>query len=231
MDALAGARYQVPVPRKRSVLIAGAAGRLGERVLARLLGSGEYQRIHVLASEPMRSTESRLHALSLAQWHVPVDHVIAIVDDRDAASAVVMPYKRTEVFSSLASDEVLELAQRAESLGVARFMLVTPTDVLSQPAAVYAQLANLMEAQLHRMNFESLLLVRPSDHEIRMRRGGLGQRFWHLLVDTAAGLMVGDKHAPLSLNDTAHAVVQAMFRSGPGLTIIEIERLHQLLKT
>lgn len=57
-DALAGARYQAPRPNnQKTVLLAGAAGRLGERILARVLGAQEYQRIFVLASEEMRSTD------------------------------------------------------------------------------------------------------------------------------------------------------------------------------
>jgi hypothetical protein len=232
-DAIAGARYQAPVARKPSVLVAGAASRLGERILARLLGTSHYQRIHVLASEPMRSTESRLHALSLGHWDERIDHVIAVVDDRHDAivAATTQSGRRTDVFSPLAGKDVLALAQRAEALGVVRFMLVTPVDVLSQPAAVYAQLTNLMEMQLHGMDFESLLLARPSDHALRMRRRGLGQRFWGVLVDTAAGLMVGARHAPLSLDDTARALVQALLSSEEGLCVIEMDRLHQILKT
>ena len=229
-DALAGARYQAPVTSQPSVLIAGAAGRLGERVLAHLLGSGKYRRIHALASEPMRSTESRLHALTLAQWQERVDHVIAVVDDREPVSPAGVSRRRTEVFCSLACGDVLALAQHAESLRVARFMLVTPVNVLAQPAAMHAQLGDAMEMQLHRMRFESLLLVRPSDHEIRMRRSGIGQRFWRLLVDTAAGLMTGARHAPLSLDNTARALVQALLAGEPGLSVIEMDQLHRILK-
>ncbi len=120
-DALAGARYQAPAQKlKQSVLLAGAASRLGERILARLLGSSEYQRIHVLASDAL---------------------------DR-------MPARGRSV----------------------------------------------------------------------------AQRFWSVLVNTAAGLMVGAKHAPMSLDHTARAIVQAMYASQPGLTIIEMDHLHQILK-
>lgn len=229
-DALAGARYQAPATSQPSVLIAGAAGRLGERVLAHLLGSGKYRRIHALASEPMRSTESRLHALTLAQWQERVDHVIAVVDDREPVSPAGVARRRTEVFCSLAGGDVLALAQRAEALRVARFMLVTPVNVLAQPAAMRAQPGDETEMQLHRMRFESLLLVRPSDHELRIRRSGIGQRFWRLLVDTAAGLMAGARHAPLSLDNTARALVQALLAGEPGLSVIEMDQLHRILK-
>jgi hypothetical protein len=229
-DALAGAQFQALAPAKRpAVLIAGADSRLGERILERLLGSGEYSRIHVLASDAMRSTESRLAALTLDQWTTRVDHVIAVIDDRDPGSAHLMPRKRTEIFSSLSADDVPELARRAESLGVARFMLVTPTDPWSRPAAMYAQLANVMEAELNRLRFESLLLVRPSHHGGWQRRSHLAQRFLGLLIDTLKGLMVG-KHPPMSLDKTAEAMVRAMFESPPGLTILETERLPEFLR-
>ncbi|HYD79269.1 MAG TPA: hypothetical protein VEC06_05630 [Paucimonas sp.] len=230
-DALAGARFQALAQAKRpTVLIAGADSRLGERVLARVLGSGEYSRIHVLAADAMRSTESRLLALTLDEWTERVDHVIAVIDDRDPGFSQSMPRKRTEIFSSLATDDVPQLARRAEALGVARFMLVTPTDPWSRPAALYAQLGNVMESELTRLRFEALMLVRPSHHGMRQRRGHLAQRILGMLVDTMRGMMVG-KHPPMTLDHTAQVVVRAMFESRAGLTILESERLHELLKS
>jgi hypothetical protein len=228
-DALAGARYPVPVqPDRKSVLVAGASGRLGERVLARVLGTLQYHRIYVLASEAMPSTEAKLTALRQSDWTFRADHVIAVISEENKKR---LPARsRTEVFSMLTADQVVPLACHAKSLGVSRFMLVTPTNILSQPSAVYAQLANLMEAELHRIGFDSLLLVRPSDHEIRQRQRGLAMRLPGLLIDTITGLMSGARHAPLSIEDTARAAVRAMQDSALGLSILEPDRLHQLLK-
>jgi hypothetical protein len=228
-DALAGAQFQAPAQAKRpSVLIAGADSRLGERILERVLGSGEYSRIHVLAADAMRSTESRLTALSFDEWTTRVDHVIAVVDDRDHGSAHLVPRKRTEIFSSLAVKDVPDLARRAEALGVVRFMLVTSTDPWSRPAAMHAQLANVMEAELTRLQFESLLLVRPAQYGMRHRSGQWRERFLRLLLDTMKGLMAG-KHPPITLDKTAQAIVKAIFDSPAGLTILETERLHEIL--
>jgi hypothetical protein len=230
-DALAGAQFQAPAKAvKPTVLIAGADSRLGERILERVLGSGAYSRIHVLTADAMPSTEKRLDAVTLDEWTVRVDHVIAVVDDRDPAQASPIPRKRTEIFSALAIEDVPELARRADALGVRRFMLVTPLDPWSRPAALYAQLSNAMEAELHRLSFEALLLVRPSRQGGRRRQGHLVQRFLGLLIDTMRGMMVG-KHPPMTLDSTAQAIVKALFESPAGLTIVETERLHEVLKS
>ena len=42
---------------------------------------------------------------------------------------------------------------------------------------------------------------------------------------------MGLKHTPLSLENTARAVVQVMIDSKNGLHVIETDRLHQLLKS
>lgn len=230
-DAIAGARYQVPAQsQRRSVLVAGAAGRLGERVLARVLAAPEYDRIYVLASEVMPSTEAKLTAVRESEWGCRVDHVIAVVSEQDNSAAHSMR-KRTEVFSALAAEQVVPLALQAKSLGVSRFMLVTPTNILSRPSAIYAQLANLMEAELHRIGFDALLLVRPSDQEMRQRQRGLPLRLLSLLIDTVTSLMAGARHTPLSLEETARAAVCAMRESRSGLCIIEPEQLHQLVRS
>jgi hypothetical protein len=50
------------------------------------------------------------------------------------------------------------------------------------------------------------------------------------MADTMKGLMVG-KHPPMSLDNIAQVIVQAMFESPAGLTILETERLHEFLKS
>ena len=230
-EALAGARYQPPMQSERkSVPVAGAAGRLGERVLARVMGAPCYNRIYVLASEAMPSTEAKLTALRQSEWASRVDHVIAVVAEQNYGAALPVR-NRTEVFSTLAADQIVPLALQAKSLGVSKFMLVTPVNILSQPSAVYAQLANVMEAELHRIGFDSLLLVRPSDHEIRLRQKGLPMRLLSLLIDTLTGLMTGAKYTPLSIENTARAAVHAMVESANGLSILETDRLHQFVKS
>lgn len=230
-DALAGAGYRAPAHADRkSVVVAGAAGRLGERVLARVLGTPHYHRIFALASEAMPSTEAKLTTLRQSDWTSTVDDVIAVVGEGNTNSALPLR-NRTEAFSALAVDQVLPLALHAKSMGVSRFMLVTPTNILSQPSALYAQLSNLMEIELHRIGFDSLLLVRPSDHEIRQRQKGLPARVLSLLIDTITGFMAGTKHTPLSIEDIARASVNAMLDSTPGLSILEPDRLHQILKS
>jgi uncharacterized protein YbjT (DUF2867 family) len=229
-DALAGARYQAPVALShKSVLVIGAAGRLGERVLTRLLGDSRYQRIYVLAVNKMPTTEPKLFPMLGSEWHSQIDDVIAIVDD-GTQPHMASTRKRTEIFSSVAIDAVLSLAQQAKALGTKRFMLVTPTEILLRPAAIYAQLANLMEVELHQLGFESLLLVRPSDHEVRQRQSGLAARFWGALVNTATGLMMGPKFTPLSLDSTARAIALVLNDDTPGLQIVETERMQQLLQ-
>ncbi len=230
-DALAGARYLVPgKARQKTVLVVGAAGRLGERVLVRMLGAPGYHKIYVLAANDMPSTEAKLCPITLSSWTTQIDDVIAVVSESTEPS-VGLPRKRTEIFSSLSADTVLSLAQQAKALGARRFILVTPTDVLAQPAAIYAQLSNLMEARLHHIGFESLVLVRPSDFEVRNRQSGFVKRFWSILSNTAAGLMVGLKHTPLSLEDTARAIVYLLNDDAPGLRIIEIDHLHNVLRS
>jgi uncharacterized protein YbjT (DUF2867 family) len=230
-DALAGGRYLPPMQSpKKSVLIAGAAGRLGERILSRALGAQDYDRTYVLASDPMLSTEAKLTALRQSDWNSSVDHVIAIVSDEGKRPAH-LARKRTQVFSSLTTEQVIPLAHQAKSLGASRFMLVTPTNILLQPSAVYAQLANPMEAELHRIGFDALFLVRPSDHEFRQRRKGLAARLPGLLIDTVTSFMTGTRYAPLTIDDIARAAVRAMQDGVSGLWIIEPDRLHQLVRS
>lgn len=228
-DALAGADY-IPsmCVRQKTALVAGAAGKLGERILARLLSSPEYRCVYALASNSMLSTEPKLTALLGKDWNFPIDDVIAVAGD-EAGALPLSSRRRTEVFSILQSHEVMPLARQAHANGTTRFMAITPVNVLMQPAALYGGLANIMEAELHQLKFASLILVRPSSNELRRSQQGITKRLVNLLINTLTGLMAGKRHAPLSVDDTARAIVHALQDAEKGLKIIETDHLHGLL--
>lgn len=228
-DALAGARYAPASAAGKTALVAGASSRLGERILARLLSSPAYRRVYVLAANPMPSSEPKLTALPAAEWDVPIDDVIAVVDAA-AGGPALSARQRSAVFTGLPLQELMPLARSARLKGTSRFMAVTPINVLAQPAALYGGLANLMETELHQLDFAALFLVRPSDRELRSRRRGIVKRLTGMLIDTAGSLMAGKRHAPLSIDDSARAIVRALQEeSGRKLTIIETDHLHGLL--
>ncbi|MDB5798553.1 MAG: Nucleoside-diphosphate-sugar epimerase [Paucimonas sp.] len=235
-QALAGARFTPPVAesRSRTVLLAGAAGRLGERMLARLLGCPTYCRIQVLADAPMPSTERKLGVVVASACDFTVDDLVLVVSG-DAAAPSRQPGApgrglRTQVYSACPMEAVLPMARQARAAGVSRLMLVTPVHVLGQPAALYAQIATLAEAELHQMGFESLVLVRPTDLALRARRSGWGARLFGLVLDTATGLLTGLRHTPLSIDDIARGAVLALQAAPSGLTIIESAQLQEILR-
>lgn len=182
----------------------------------------------MFTSDAMPSTEAKLTALRQSEWTETVDDVIAVVGEHESNTAPSVS-GRTGIFSTLTAEQIIPLARRAKSLSVSRFMLVTPTNSLFRPSALHAQLSNLMEADLYEVGFEALLLVRPSDHENRQRRADLPARVLGLLVDTVTGLMAGARHAPLPIESIAQAAVRALRDSGPGLSILEPDRLRQYI--
>jgi hypothetical protein len=212
---------------RKTVLIAGAASRLGERILTRALGAPNYREVFVLGTDDMPSTEPKLNVITEAAWSSPIDHVIVVVGTGQAP-AVSTNGRRTDVFSPITADQVLPLARHARALGATRFMLVTPIDVLLQPAVLRSRVGNMMEADLHAMGFESLLLVRPSDTELRQRRGGPIQRLLRLVVDSATGMMTSQRYASVSVENMARAIVHAIQEDRAGLSVIETEQLQAL---
>jgi len=227
-DALAGARYAPSQHAGKTALIAGAAHKLGEQVLNRLLSNPAYRRVYVLASNSLPSTEPKLTALQATDWNFQIDDVIAVVSEEVREPAYVAR-QRTAVFTPLLIQELMALARLARAKGAMRFMSITPINVLMQPAALHGGLASLMESELHQLGFSSLFLVRPSDRELCKKRLGIAERLLGLLIDTASGLMAGHRHRSLSIEDMARAVTLALQEDEGGLKIIEIDHLHTLL--
>ncbi len=147
------------------LLIAGAAGVLGNAVLRRLVGMQRVSHTRVLATLPiqggMRTVSAQVVTGEVAQWVVPVGQSVC-----DLALVMFDPprmfYHRERALWTPAPEQLPALAAWLKSCGVRSLAVVLPHAQGTLPEALKRGLANLDEHSLAALGFERLLIVRTA---------------------------------------------------------------------
>lgn len=208
-------------PPQASALLLGAAGSLGEALLARLLASPDYSRIHVGVERDMPSTSSRFAAL-------PLDSHSAWPAARDAFLCETPPealLKAEHSIRPLSPAQMLEAARAARAAGVSRLVLVAPLAAVLQLSGAVRTLNQTDEIELVGLGFETLIIIRPTEQESDAPAGG-----WFRALVRSAGravlhIMLPPTIQPLRAESAATAILVAAARLGPGLHILGAKEL------
>lgn len=212
-------------PALPSALLLGAAGSLGEALLARLLASPDYSRIHVGVDRDMPSTSSRFAAL-------PLDSHQAWPAARDAflcETPPEAPVRPDQSIRPLSPAQMLEAARAARAAGVSRLVLVAPLAAVLQLSGAVRTLGQTDEIDLVRLGFETLIIIRPTEQESEASAGS-----WFRGLVRSAGravlhIMLPPSIQPLRAESAAGAILVAASRLGPGIHILGAKDLAGIL--
>ncbi|KAF0814278.1 hypothetical protein IGB42_01179 [Andreprevotia sp. IGB-42] len=230
---LRGALYEQPksVDTRRTALIAGAVGRLGETLLNRLVQ--EYRHVWVLTSKPMVSSTTRCddvylpgepldHAVLAACALPPVDDVFCHIGERSLSS------QRDLGMHTMRAQDALPLAQAAAHAGSKRFCLIQPVAASVQMMRNLPLAGGELARQLALLPFENVSHIHPSAYRLDDAPKDFLARFKAVYLAQFA-YMLPHSVAPLTSERIAEAVLMAMQRAEPGLASLDIRDLRTLL--
>ena len=161
-QALRAAARTGPAPRKPRLLIAGATGVLGNEVLRRLVGLGQYEAAQVLAREPimagLRGVSTRVVPdADPAGWPSVQAEVAVILFDPPR-----LFYDRERALWTPQPEQLPALAAWLRRSGVHTLAVVLPHAPGRLPEALKRGLANVDEQAMAALGFERLLIVRSA---------------------------------------------------------------------
>lgn len=225
-SGLAGAaRAPAAASALPQALLLGAAGSLGEALMARLLASSSYARIHVGVERAMPSTSSRFAALPLnddAPWPPARDAFLCETPPET-------PLRADAAIRPLAPAQMLTAARAARAAGVSRLVLVAPLAAVLQLSGAVRTLNQTDEIELVRLGFETLVIVRPTEQESDAPAGG-----WFRGLVRSAGravlhIMLPPTIQPLRADTAAAAILTAVERLGPGVHVLGAQALAAIV--
>lgn len=219
LQALQAANRAPPrAAAKPTLVIAGAAGALGNEIVRRLVGTQGFSATHVLVREPLQSGLRGVEALVVPstdprQWPVQRADVGLVMFDPPRNY-----YNRERALLTPAPEDLLPVAQWMHVCGVQTLAVVMPHLQGRLPEAVKRGLANLDEQAVAALGFERFLLLRAAQKPIEVKAARLPERVaaWMLSVFK---FMVPPSEQPVRTAKVAELLDAALRSAPPGIHI------------
>ncbi len=203
-------------PAQPRLLIAGAAGVLGNAVLRRLVGMHRASHTCVLATEPisagMRHVSAQVVAGDVAQWP-------AVSNMADTAIIMFDPprmfYDRERALWTPAPEQLPALAAWLHCCGVRTLAVVLPHAQGTLPDALKRGLASVDEHALAALGFERLLIVRTAQRPAAVIKSSAPEKLaaWMLGI---FNFMVPSSEQPVRATKVAELVDRVLQQLPPG---------------
>lgn len=219
----------------RAVLLAGATGLVGSRVLARWLDDDDGPLVIAPVRRPLGRAHPRLREL-VGQWDAGAlvaavaSAGIPLVAYACCLGTTIRKAGSREAFLAVDRDLVLALGETARSLGARQALLVSSVGASAQSGNFYLRVKGEAERGLVALGFERVDCLRPGlllgERSERRRAEGWGQK----LAPLTNPLLVGPlrRYRAIRADVVAGALVSLTGRPEPGRFVHEHEALNQV---
>ena len=187
-------------------------GALGEELLAALVGSGRYATVHAGVDQPIGSAAARFRAWVVGDGVVLADDAYICITGDETFVPKATPMHR------VAAGDVVAAARTARDCGASRLVLVSPLPALLQLNAASHTLSSASEVEISEMEFQTLLVIRPTADATREAGGwfaGIVRTFTRMVLE----IMLPQRVQALRASVAASAIVHAVERAGPGIHV------------
>jgi len=217
----------------RRALLAGATGLVGTRVLALLRASPAYAEVHVLVRRPLPAA---LRGPADGATARVVEHVIdfgalvrqpdfpAVDDVYCCLGTTIRAAGSRQAFRQIDFDAVVAVARIARRRGAHRLAFVSALGADPGSRVFYSRVKGEAEAELARLGYASLTLLRPSLLDGERAEWRAGERLALALTRPIAGLLPA-RWRPVTADAVAACMVRSVLRGEPGLRVIESDRI------
>lgn len=215
----AAARDEAP----RAALALGLVGSLGEELLAALVASPRYRLVHVQVRQPMASA-----ARKFRPW-VAGTSIIAVDDAFVCVSDAALPHPEHSPLVPYAAAQIAAAAELARDAGARRLVVVAPLAALLQMNAAMQIVSSEQELALVDMHFETLLIVRPTRDDTTATTGSWLQRTVGAMGRAVLEIMLPAQVQALQPKTAAAAILTALDRTSPGVSVLGARQLAALV--
>lgn len=215
----AAARDEAP----RAALALGLVGSLGEELLAALVASPRYRLVHVQVRQTMASA-----ARKFRPW-VAGTSIIAVDDAFLCLGDAAQPHPEHSPLVPYTAAQLAAAAELAREAGARRLVVVAPLAALLQMNAAMQIVSSEQELALVDMHFESLLIVRPTRDDAAAGIGSWLQRTVGAMGRAVLEIMLPAQVQALQPKTAAAAILAALDRMSPGVSVIGARQLAALV--
>jgi hypothetical protein len=208
----------------RVALALGMVGALGDELLAALVASPHYRLVYVALKQQIASASAKYRPWVIGSPPVRADDAYLCVSDAQTLLPRVSPVLAFD------AGHLLDAARIARDAGARRLVVVAPLSALLQMNAASHTVSSEDELALVGMQFESLVIVRPSQQEIDEGGGAWLGRTVRSLGKMVLDIMLPAHVQALRPRTAALAILAAVDRTGTGVHVIGARELLTIVE-
>ncbi len=146
---------------KRSALVIGATGLVGEKVVAKLLSSEKYTHVKVLVRKPLTISHPKLESI-LFDFDRPEPALVQADDVFCCLGTTMKKAGSKEAFYRVDYTYPYQIAEMALAKGAKRFSIITAMGADRNSMFYYNRVKGEIEDALKKLGYDALLIFRPS---------------------------------------------------------------------
>lgn len=203
-----------------TALVAGATGLIGQHLVTRLLNSGVYGRIKVLARRPLSLEDSRIETLisdysDLSSLNLRADDIYCCLGTTLKTAGSRAAFERVDY------GMVIDLARAARAQGAKQFLVVSAAGTAATSPSFYSRVKAKMEHEVSALDYDAVHILRPSLLLGARTESRPAEHISQKLMPLFNPLLFGPlkKYRAVKAEDVAEAMLQLALRDQRGVHI------------
>lgn len=218
---------------KKTALIAGATGLVGNELLHILLEQSKYEQVIVLTRKALDVTHLKLHQMVVDFDHLDQYKSNLNADDVYCCLGTTIKKAGSQAeFKKVDFTYPLELARLTKKLGAEKFLIITAMGAQSDSKIFYNRVKGEIEAEIKEVGFPTVHIFRPSLLLGNRQEFRFGEKIGTVLSPALSAVLVGSlkKYKPIHAKNVASAMYQASELTDTGVFTHESDEIQKMSK-
>jgi uncharacterized protein YbjT (DUF2867 family) len=210
---------------KRTALVIGATGLVGRGVVNQLLTSEKYSHVKVLARRSFELTHPKLDSI-IFNFDRPDASLVRADDIYCCLGTTMKKAGSNEAFYLVDFTYPYEIAKMALANGAKRFAIITAMGSDSKSLFYYNRVKGDIEAAIKALEYETLLVFRPSLLLGHRSESRMGEKIGEILAKLLNPLIPA-KYRAIEAENVAKAMVAITSSNVKGMLVYESDLMRE----
>lgn len=215
----------------RTALLIGATGLVGESCLTELLKSNTYNKVIAVTRRELSISHPKLQTILVDFENLDASKDLLKCDDVYCAiGSTIAKAGSQQAFRKVDFEYPLKLAQLALWNGATRFILVSSLGADASSSVFYSRIKGELEEALKKLNYEWLVILRPSILLGNRKEKRTGEAVGRFLAEKFAFVFVGlmKQYRGTPVDMLARVMVKLGAVNNKGIKLVENNEIFEL---